>query len=521
MTFPETFHDDSHYWFKIDEYSTIDSDFVNGKAFFCQACESHYRDATSFTDHAYPSNCLGCAYKSALSQCAWSVVVVDYRVLKHTEADRTDYGKTVWSYGGLRVSPGLAVDYASLGKAKQLSCDRSYYLKVSAVCRARPRGAQEASRGAQEASRGAQEASRGVSRAATWRTGVVPWFVVHGHVAHGMRRVARGAQSVPHARLRCRCLESEALQREEANRRRRMASFASKRLAQERAAFKKDHPFGFYAKYAPNEDGKGQNVFKWNCGIPGRAKGPWEGATYALTMEFTEDYPSKPPKCKFAHVHGKPLFHPNVYPSGTVCLSILNEDEDWKPAITIRQILLGIQDLLDNPNAASPAQEEPYRLFSTDKNEYLRRVKKQGRLSSPWTETLPRSTCDRTTQAKLCKARRDSGNGRGPNQPLSPGMNRRPMGWCNRLRAKKVNIWKYQFMGPDKWLCNHPYHEVKFTRPYWLTRRGFPNFPRSDPHQIGPKGEKFFDMSRLHAQDDRKGSGWKEGRPLPESDRIE
>lgn len=27
-------------------------------------------------------------------------------------------------------------------------------------------------------------------------------------------------------------------------------------------------------------------------------------------------------------VHGKPLFHPNVYPSGTVCLSILNEDED-------------------------------------------------------------------------------------------------------------------------------------------------------------------------------------------------
>lgn len=57
-------------------------------------------------------------------------------------------------------------------------------------------------------------------------------------------------------------------------------------------------------------------VFKWNCGIPGRAKGPWEaallslklaetrlqGATYALTMEFTEDYPSKPPKCKFAHV---------------------------------------------------------------------------------------------------------------------------------------------------------------------------------------------------------------------------
>lgn len=65
----------------------------------------------------------------------------------------------------------------------------------------------------------------------------------------------------------------------------------------------------------------------------------WEGGEYCLTMEFSEEYPSKPPKCKFTPV----LFHPNVYPSGTVCLSILNEDEDWKPSITIKQILLGIQ----------------------------------------------------------------------------------------------------------------------------------------------------------------------------------
>ena len=46
-----------------------------------------------------------------------------------------------------------------------------------------------------------------------------------------------------------------------------------------------------------------------------------------------DDYPSSPPKCKF----DPPLFHPNVYPSGTVCLSILDEDKDWRPAITIKQ----------------------------------------------------------------------------------------------------------------------------------------------------------------------------------------
>jgi ubiquitin-protein ligase len=33
-----------------------------------------------------------------------------------------------------------------------------------------------------------------------------------------------------------------------------------------------------------------------------------------------------------------PLFHPNVYPSGTICLSILNEEKAWKPAISIKQV---------------------------------------------------------------------------------------------------------------------------------------------------------------------------------------
>ena len=74
-----------------------------------------------------------------------------------------------------------------------------------------------------------------------------------------------------------------------------------------------------------------------------------------------------------------PLFHPNVYPSGTVCLSILDEEKDWRPAITVKQILLGIQviifvvfvyslvlflqDLLNDPNIKDPAQAEAYTCF--------------------------------------------------------------------------------------------------------------------------------------------------------------
>lgn len=76
-------------------------------------------------------------------------------------------------------------------------------------------------------------------------------------------------------------------------------------------------------------------------------------------MIFKDDYPSSPPKCKFE----PPLFHPNVYPSGTVCLSLLDEEKDWRPAITIKQILLGIQDLLNEPNVKDPAQAEAYTIY--------------------------------------------------------------------------------------------------------------------------------------------------------------
>ena len=92
-------------------------------------------------------------------------------------------------------------------------------------------------------------------------------------------------------------------------------------------------------------------------------------------MDFSENYPNKPPKCSFKPV----LFHPNIYPSGTVCLSILNEDEDWKPSLSIGQILIGIQDLLGSPNPNSPAQAEPFILFQNKRAQYVKRVREQVR----------------------------------------------------------------------------------------------------------------------------------------------
>uniref|UniRef100_A0A7S0UUN9 SUMO-conjugating enzyme UBC9 n=1 Tax=Polytomella parva TaxID=51329 RepID=A0A7S0UUN9_9CHLO len=156
-----------------------------------------------------------------------------------------------------------------------------------------------------------------------------------------------------------------------------MSGIARTRLQEERKNWRKDKPFGFSAKPDTNEDGS-VNIMRWRCHIPGKSKTDWEGGFFPLNMEFPEDYPTKPPKCKFP----AGFFHPNIYPSGTVCLSILNEDEGWKPSISVKQLLLGIQELLDSPNAKSPAQADAYEMFTTNIQEYRKKVRKQS-LSYP------------------------------------------------------------------------------------------------------------------------------------------
>ncbi|KAG1653523.1 hypothetical protein FOA52_012437 [Chlamydomonas sp. UWO 241] len=151
-----------------------------------------------------------------------------------------------------------------------------------------------------------------------------------------------------------------------------MAGVARSRLAEERKSWRKEKPFAFYARPETNEDGS-INLMKWKCHIPGKADTDWDGGFYPLALEFSEDYPTKPPKCRFP----AGFFHPNIYPSGTVCLSILNEDEGWRPSITVKQILLGIQELLETPNPNSPAQSDAYMIFTQNTVEYRRRVRKQ------------------------------------------------------------------------------------------------------------------------------------------------
>lgn len=160
-----------------------------------------------------------------------------------------------------------------------------------------------------------------------------------------------------------------------------MSGIARSRLAAERKSWRKDHPHGFYARPRRLPDGSLQ-MMTWECGIPGKVGTIWEGGVYPLTLEFSEDYPSRPPKCRFP----QGFFHPNIFPSGTVCLSILDEKPGgWKPSITVKQILIGIQDLLNDANERDPAQAEAYQLFVCNRKEYERRVRAQAKRYPPVT----------------------------------------------------------------------------------------------------------------------------------------
>ncbi|KHJ43307.1 ubiquitin--protein ligase [Trichuris suis] len=129
------------------------------------------------------------------------------------------------------------------------------------------------------------------------------------------------------------------------------------RLAQERAMWKKDHPFGFVARPMKRPDGS-LNMLTWECGIPGPVNSPWRGGLYYMKMHFKEDYPLVPPKCL------------------PKCLVALPLHKDWRTSLTVKDILLGIQNLIETPNMMDPAQKEPFETLGRDPAAYDELVRK-------------------------------------------------------------------------------------------------------------------------------------------------
>jgi ubiquitin-conjugating enzyme E2 I len=58
-------------------------------------------------------------------------------------------------------------------------------------------------------------------------------------------------------------------------------------------------------------------------------------------------------------------------------------NEDWKPRLTIRELLMGVQYLLDHPNVNDHVQDEPYQMFVHNRIEYEKKIKQIAQASKP------------------------------------------------------------------------------------------------------------------------------------------
>ena len=133
---------------------------------------------------------------------------------------------------------------------------------------------------------------------------------------------------------------------------------ALRRIQKELADLQKDPPSNCSAGPI------GDDLFKWEGVIMGPADCPYAGGVFKLQILFPVDYPFKPPNVQFI----TKIYHPNINPSGLICLDILKQQ--WSPALTISKVLLSITSLLTDPNPDDPFVPEIANLLKRNKGEY-------------------------------------------------------------------------------------------------------------------------------------------------------
>ena len=91
-----------------------------------------------------------------------------------------------------------------------------------------------------------------------------------------------------------------------------------------------------------------ENMNKGYALIFGPENTPYQYGNYLFTFEFPTSYPYNPPTLTFENRYDNIRFHPNLYRSGKVCISILNtwNGEKWSACQTIRSVLLTMCTIL-------------------------------------------------------------------------------------------------------------------------------------------------------------------------------
>lgn len=158
-------------------------------------------------------------------------------------------------------------------------------------------------------------------------------------------------------------------------------------------------------------DAPDENLFVWSLALLVlNPDSDFAGAYLKGRLRFPAEYPYKPPSFKFE----KPIpFHPNIYPDGRICISILHSPGDdamsgeqagerWSPLQGVESVMLSILLLLDNPEINSPANVDASVCYRDTKDLYkdkARRAVETSRLGMPVGFVMP-TQFEETSTAK-------------------------------------------------------------------------------------------------------------------------
>jgi len=123
------------------------------------------------------------------------------------------------------------------------------------------------------------------------------------------------------------------------------------------------------------------SLFEWRVYFAGPPDTPFDGGIFKALMNFPEDYPNSPPKMKIV----SDFWHPNIYPDGKVCISILHtpdpmnpeekEEETWRPILTVESVLVSVCSMFADPNFSSPANVDASVELRKKPDAYRKRIR--------------------------------------------------------------------------------------------------------------------------------------------------
>eukprot|EP00913_Durusdinium_trenchii_P020624 g19370.t1 len=160
-----------------------------------------------------------------------------------------------------------------------------------------------------------------------------------------------------------------------------MAHVAREMLKKELCQLMKDESSGFSVDL--------QDFFKWRVVFEGPQDSLYEGGIFSAVLNFPADFPNNPPEMKFE----TEMWHPNIYPDGRVCISILHPpgtdrfndqetaDERWRPILGVHSILISVISMLLDPNLNSPANIDAAVHLKNDPEGWKKKVRQLTRKS--------------------------------------------------------------------------------------------------------------------------------------------